>query len=82
VVLAGMQLPPNYGRRYGEEFVQLYARVAREQDAALVPFLLHKVADVADPTALFQADRIHPREEAQALLLDNVWPVLRPLLPG
>jgi acyl-CoA thioesterase-1 len=80
VVLAGMQLPPNYGRRYGEEFAQLYARVAREQDAALVPFLLHKVADVADPTALFQADRIHPREEAQPLLLDNVWPVLRPLL--
>jgi acyl-CoA thioesterase-1 len=80
VVLAGMQLPPNYGRRYGEEFAQMYARVAKEYDAALVPFLLRNVADGADPTALFQADRIHPREEAQPLLLDNVWPVLRPLL--
>lgn len=80
VVLAGMQLPPNYGRRYGQEFAQLYARVAQEQEAALVPFFLRNVADVADPTALFQADRIHPREEAQPLMLDNVWPVLKPLL--
>ncbi|WP_084151225.1 arylesterase [Azohydromonas australica] len=80
VVLAGMQLPPNYGRRYGQEFAQLYARVAEEADAALVPFFLRNVADVADPTALFQADRIHPREEAQPLMLDNVWPVLKPLL--
>jgi len=80
VVLAGMQLPPNYGRRYGQEFAQLYARVAEEVDAALVPFFLRNVADVADPTALFQADRIHPREEAQPLMLDNIWPVLKPLL--
>ena len=80
VVLAGMQLPPNYGRRYGEEFAQVYARVAKAHDAALVPFFLRNVADVADATALFQADRIHPREEAQPLLLDNVWPVLKPLL--
>ncbi|WP_157266302.1 arylesterase [Azohydromonas aeria] len=80
VLIAGMQLPPNYGRRYGEDFAQLYARVAKEHDAALVPFFLRNVADVGDPTALFQADRIHPREEAQPLLLDNVWPVLRPLL--
>jgi acyl-CoA thioesterase-1 len=80
VVLAGMQLPPNYGRRYGEEFAALYARVAKEEDAALVPFFLRNVADVADSTALFQADRIHPREEAQPLLLDNVWPVLKALL--
>lgn len=80
VVLAGMQLPPNYGRRYGQEFAQLYARVAEEADAALVPFFLRNVADVADSTALFQADRIHPREEAQPLMLDNVWPVLKPLL--
>jgi acyl-CoA thioesterase-1 len=80
VVMLGMQLPPNYGRRYGQEFAALYARVAKEEDAALVPFLLRNVADVADPTALFQADRIHPREEAQPLLLDNVWPVLKALL--
>ncbi|MDZ5461429.1 arylesterase [Azohydromonas lata] len=80
VVIAGMQLPPNYGRRYGEEFSRMYADVAKESDAALVPFFLHNVADAADPTALFQADRIHPREDAQPLMLDNVWPVLRPLL--
>ncbi|NML14475.1 arylesterase [Azohydromonas caseinilytica] len=80
VVLAGMQLPPNYGRRYAEDFAQVYARVAKAHDAALVPFFLRNVADVADSAALFQADRIHPREEAQPLMLDNVWPVLRPLL--
>ena len=80
VLIAGMQLPPNYGRRYSEDFSRMYATVAKEHGAALVPFFLRNVADVADPTALFQADRIHPREEAQPLMLDNVWPVLRPLL--
>jgi acyl-CoA thioesterase-1 len=40
------------------------------------------VADGADPTRLFQPDRIHPREEAQPLMLDNVWPQLKKVLAG
>ena len=77
VLIAGMQIPPNYGRAYAERFAQVFAEVARSEDAALVPFLLEGVAQRDD---LFQADRIHPTAAAQARLLDNVWPVLRTLL--
>jgi acyl-CoA thioesterase-1 len=80
VLLLGMQMPPNYGADYANRFAALYQKVARANQAALVPFLLKGVADAPDPTALFQADRIHPKEEAQPLLLANVWPELKKLL--
>lgn len=82
VLLAGMQLPPNYGRRYSDDFAAVYAKVAKEEGTALVPFFLAGVADAADPTALFQSDRIHPTALAHPIILNNVWPVLRPLLPA
>ena len=81
VVIAGMQLPPNYGRRYGDEFAALFATVAKREGAALVPFLLAGVADGPQADAMFQADRMHPRAAAHPLILANVWPVLAPLLP-
>jgi len=80
VVIAGMQLPPNYGRRYGEDFAGLFAEVAKAEGAALVPFLLKGVADGPQADTLFQADRIHPLAAAHPMILDNVWPMLRPLL--
>ena len=82
VLLLGMQMPPNYGRKYSEDFAHLYTHVAQARQAALLPFFLQGVADQADPTALFQADRIHPNAQAQPVLLNNVWPLLRPLLGG
>lgn len=81
VVIVGMAVPPNYGRQYGEDFIGLFGRVARAQRASLVPFLLAGVADAPNADALFQPDRIHPRAEAHPRMLDNVWPVLKPLLP-
>ncbi len=80
VLLAGMQVPPNYGRQYNEDFAALFAKVARTEGAALVPFLLKGVGDAPNATELFQADRIHPREAAHPIMLGNVWPVLKPLL--
>ncbi|HWP11617.1 MAG TPA: arylesterase [Ramlibacter sp.] len=80
VLLVGMQMPPNYGTDYAERFAGLYPKVAKAHKAALVAFLLRGVADGADPARLFQADRLHPREEAQPLILDNVWPELRKLV--
>lgn len=73
VVLVGMRLPPNYGP-YARQFEQVYVRLARRTDAALVPFLLQGVGDRAE---LMQSDGIHPRAEAQERLLENVWPALR-----
>lgn len=80
VVLVGMQLPPNYGRRYGADFAGLFAEVAHRDDVALVPFMLKGVADVPNAEALFQPDRIHPTAAAHPTILANVWPVLRPLI--
>jgi acyl-CoA thioesterase-1 len=83
VLIAGMQLPPNYGRKYGDEFAALFATVAKAEGAALVPFLLKGVADGPQAETMFQADRIHPVAAAHPMILDNVWPVLKPLLrPG
>ena len=80
VLLVGMQVPPNYGTAYGNEFAGLFAKVGKARKAAVVPFLLKGVADGPNATALFQADRIHPREEAHPVMLDNVWPELKKLL--
>ena len=76
-VLVGMMIPPNYGIDYAAQFHGMYGALAKKDDAALVPFLLEGVADKPE---LFQADQLHPTAQAQPRLLDNVWPVLRPLL--
>jgi acyl-CoA thioesterase-1 len=82
VLLVGMQVPPNYGTDYTNRFSAMYAKVAKQYQAALAPFLLAGVADGPDAARLFQADRIHPREEAHPRMLDNVWPELKKLLAG
>ena len=80
VLLVGMQVPPNYGRKYGNDFAAVYARVAKAEGVALVPFMLKGVADVANAESMFQADRIHPVAAAHPIILDNIWPVLEPML--
>ena len=80
VLIIGMEVPPNYGRQYAEQFSALFGTVAKAQGAALVPFLLEGVADGPDAARMFQADRIHPTEAAHPIMLNNVWPVLEPLL--
>ncbi len=83
VLVAGMQMPPNYGRKYAEDFASMFASVAKAESAALVPFLLKGVADIADSEEkMFQADRIHPNAAAHPIILGNVWPVLLPLMRG
>jgi acyl-CoA thioesterase-1 len=77
VLLVGMQMPPNYGRDYGERFAAVFGKVAQANKAALVPFLLKGVADKANSLSLFQAARIHPKEEDHPILLANVWPELK-----
>ncbi|MCC7458129.1 MAG: arylesterase [Nitrospira sp.] len=76
VLLVGMRMPPNYGRRYTQEFEAMYAELAKSEHAALVPFMLAGVADSPQADALFQTDRIHPNARAHPIILDNIWPVL------
>ncbi len=81
VLLVGMEVPPNYGADYTRRFAQTYRDVSKQRKTALVPFLLKDIADAPDAAKWFQADRIHPNESAHPLILDNVWPALKGLLP-
>jgi acyl-CoA thioesterase-1 len=76
-ILAGMQIPPNYGREYTTAFKVLFEEVARTENTALIPFFLEGIADNA---AMFQADTIHPNEQAQPILMENVRKILIPML--
>ncbi len=80
VLLLGMQVPPNYGGAYSATFSGLFTKVAKAEKVPLVPFFLKGIADADDATALFQADRIHPSEQAQPKMLANVLPELKKLL--
>jgi acyl-CoA thioesterase-1 len=77
VLLVGMRLPPNYGPEYTGAFESAFAELAKRHRAALVPFLFEGLGEKRE---YFQPDRIHPNEEAQPMLLENVWKALRPLL--
>ncbi len=77
VLLVGMQIPPNYGPAYTRLFANMFPELAAEHDTALVPFFLDGIYNGA---GMMQDDGIHPTEQAQPLLLDNVWPHLEPLL--
>ncbi|MEO8445598.1 MAG: arylesterase, partial [Gammaproteobacteria bacterium] len=73
VILAGMQIPTNYGGPYTRSFARVYPDLAKQYRTGLVEFFL---AGIALDIRLFQADGIHPTAEAQSILVDNVWPVL------
>ncbi len=77
VLILGMRLPPNYGQRYTTAFAEVFPKVASETGSALVPFMLEGAAGVP---SMMQPDGIHPAAAAQPVLLDNVWPTLKPLL--
>ena len=75
VLLFGMQIPPNYGQDYTKQFQELYPKLARQEQVELVPFFLKNVSSDIN---LFQADRMHPNEKAQAILFKNVWGAMAP----
>jgi acyl-CoA thioesterase-1 len=77
VVIAGIQLPPNYGQTYTERFSAMFGELSAEYKTALIPFILDGIA--LDP-ALMQDDGIHPNVQAQPLVLGHVWTALEPLL--
>jgi acyl-CoA thioesterase-1 len=78
VLLLGIRMPANYGPRFTGEFSAVYPELARRFGVSFVPFLLEGVASQA---SMMQPDGIHPNEQGQPLLLDNVWPALQKMLP-
>ena len=77
ILLAGMQIPPNLGAQYTQQFRALYPALAEEKNVKLVPFLLE---GVGGRPALNQSDGIHPTAEGQRLVAENVWTALKPML--
>src|SRR6187200_2780183 len=77
LVLAGMKIPPNYGRAYSQQFEAIYPQLARAHGATLVPFLLEGVGGIS---SLNQADGVHPTAEGQRRMAETMWRVLEPVL--
>ena len=77
VILAGMQIPPNYGPRYSTEFKALYEKLAEKNQSGLIPFLLEGIGGKAE---LMQRDGIHPTAEAQQIIVENALPEIQKYL--
>ena len=77
IILAGMQIPPNLGQDYTEEFRQLFTDLAADNNIPLIPFLLEGVAGIPE---LNLADGIHPTPEGHRIVASNVWEVLEPVI--
>ncbi|MEJ8858732.1 arylesterase [Variovorax robiniae] len=80
VLIIGIQVPPNYGMQYLNNFNKVFTNVSAAGKAPVVPFMLKGVADGPDAATMFQPDRIHPVAAAHPRILDNIWPELKKLL--
>jgi acyl-CoA thioesterase-1 len=79
ILLAGMKVPPNMGADYAKQFNAIFPELAKKNQAALIPFILEGVAGIPQ---LNLADGIHPTAKGQAIVANNVWKVLEPVLSG
>jgi acyl-CoA thioesterase-1 len=77
LLLLGLRMPPNYGARYTGEFADAYRSLAQQYRIPVVPSFMDRVADRNE---LMQADGLHPNEQGQPILLDNIWPILKKYL--
>ncbi len=77
IVIAGMMVPPNLGKKYAAAFQSIFPTLAKKNDSVLIPFLLEGVAGTRK---LNQADAIHPTAEGQKIIAETVWKHLKPLL--
>lgn len=77
VLLAGMKVPPNYGRVYVKDFEKIFSDIAKEEKIALIPFLLEGVGGIA---SLNQSDGIHPNEKGHMMMAKTVYKYLEPML--
>ena len=77
VVILGIKIPTNYGPRYRQSFENIYSELATEMDLYWIEFFMEGVALNEE---LMQDDGVHPTTEAQPVLLDNAWPVIREAL--
>jgi acyl-CoA thioesterase-1 len=79
VILAGMKVPPNMGREYGEQFTAIFSTLAKRNQAVLIPFVLEGVGGVRD---LNLPDGIHPTAKGHQIVANTIWKALEPVLRG
>jgi len=77
LILAGMEIPPNMGKKYTDQFRALYGELAKKNNALLIPFLLKGVGGNPE---LNQPDGIHPNPQGHKIVAENVWEVLKSVL--
>lgn len=77
VIIAGMEAPPNLGSKYTTAFRSIYQKLAKDNKAILVPFILEGVGGVP---ALNQADGIHPNPEGNQIIRETIWKALNEVL--
>tara|TARA_R110002096_G_scaffold324349_7_gene518448 strand:- start:6995 stop:7609 length:615 start_codon:yes stop_codon:yes gene_type:complete len=77
IVVAGMQVPPNLGTDYTQQFASIFPELAKKNELLLIPFLLEKVGG---STELNQSDGIHPTAKGHALVAETVWEYLYPVI--
>lgn len=77
IILAGMQIPPNMGQEYIDEFKGIYPEVAAEKNVTLIPFLLEGVAGNPE---LNLPDGIHPTEAGHKIVFETIWPYIKELI--
>lgn len=82
ILLAGMTLPPNYGRTYIKEFEQVYVQLAEQYKLARIPFLMQDIVANGNFPTLIQRDGIHPTAQGNQIVAVTVMKYLRPLLRG
>jgi acyl-CoA thioesterase I len=74
VLLAGMQLPKNYGEEYRQAFAEVYPALAKEHNVPLLPFLL---TGVAGDATLNLPDGIHPNLAGHKIIAQTVYAALK-----
>ena len=72
-----IRIPPNYGKKYTQRFNALYTELAQETEVTLLPFMLNNIALHPE---LMQADRLHPTEQAQEMIMENVWEEIKDIM--
>jgi acyl-CoA thioesterase-1 len=77
ILILGIRIPPNYGPRYTHDFATMFTSLAEKNNVAVVPFFLKAIAE---DSARFQPDRLHPNASAQPLIAETVWPDLQAVL--
>ncbi len=77
LVMAGMQIPPNMGARYTNDFRSMYTDLAKQNNMALIPFLLE---GVGGERRFNLQDGIHPNAEGAKIVADNVWVLLQEIV--